>query len=219
MEAEFLTFDCYGTLIDWRAGIERALQEVFGTLPTSGKELLDAYVDAEAKEESAYKKYRDVLAAAAKRLSVRYSLPWDAEKGAKFAESVPRWPAFPDTREALKRLGGMGAKRYILSNVDTDLLEKTVDAWGLEVDGVVTAEQVGSYKPAEGHWRAFFERTSAPRNKVLHVAQSVYHDILPAERMGLSSVWVNRYAEPLPPKAHPDYIVASLRDVEGLLSP
>ena len=176
-----------------------------------------AYVEAEKKEEGTYKKYREVLRETALRLSRNLGaelVPGGAER---FADSVPDWPAFPDTAQALKDLGTKGYGRYILSNVDTDLLQRTIDNSRLEVDGFVTAEQVRSYKPAIEHWNAFMKRTGAKKEEILHVAQSIYHDIIPAQGLGITSAWVNRYEEPLPRSARPVYIVDSVQNLVTLL--
>ncbi|MDE1852120.1 MAG: HAD hydrolase-like protein [Thaumarchaeota archaeon] len=127
----------------------------------------------------------------------------DDEAARRFAGSVPRWPPFGDTSKFLQEMGSRGYKRYILSNVDNDLLEETIGNNGLEVDGFVTAEEVGSYKPRTDHWLEFLRRTGARKDEVLHVAQSVFHDIMPTQQLGIDSVWVNRYQEPLPADASP----------------
>lgn len=213
----YLTFDCYGTLVDWRTGIEKSLKKLFGRIPLGGKELLDAYVDAEKREEETYKTYREVLKNSAVRLSKTVGFDASLREAAAFAESVPAWPAFPDTRATLQKLGKEGYKRYILSNVDTDLLSATVRRNGFEVDGFVTAEEVGSYKPDKGHWLKFMEKTGARTSEVLHVAQSIFHDIIPAQEMGIASAWVNRYDEPLARGAQPVYIADSLESLAELL--
>ncbi len=213
MKYRYLTFDCYGTLIDWRSGIERELRGLLGPAAPGGRALLDAYVEAEKQQEATYKKYRDVLALSVLSLSRRLDSRMDEEKAREFAASVPRWPAFPDTRGFLREMGARGYRRYVLSNVDNDLLEGTLKRSGLEVDGFVTAEEVGSYKPDAGHWREFFRRTGAEKDEVLHVAQSVYHDIIPAAGLGLATAWVNRYAEPMPPRAAPTYVSDTLANL------
>ncbi len=217
MKFRYLTFDCYGTLIDWQRGIENSLEASFGKLPIRGDALMESYAAAEKLEEAQYQKYREVLRKTALRLAGELGLKADANSAARFAASVPLWPAFSDTARALRALGTRGYLRYILSNVDTDLLEETIKKNQLEVDGFVTAEEVGSYKPALGHWSAFFKRTGADKREVIHVAQSLYHDILPAQQLGLKSVWVNRYREPLLPNAHPTYVVDNLVQVVHLL--
>lgn len=214
---KYLTFDCYGTLVDWKTGIKKALKSCLGELPLSGKGLLEAYVETEKEEESSYKKYREVLGSTAGRLANRYGATPNRESLVAFAGSVPDWPAFPDTYDALREFGRMGFSRYILSNVDTDLLRSTIEKQKLEVDGYVTAEEVGSYKPSPGHWLKFMGKTSAERNEILHVAQSLYHDILPAQRLGIEAAWVNRYRDQLQPSASPLFIADSLASVAQLL--
>ena len=217
MRYRYLTFDCYGTLIDWRSGIEAGLRSSFGRLGLGGQELLGAYVEEEKVQESAYMKYREVLSRTA--LSIAGSLGVSMSRGAadRFAASVPDWPAFQDTRRFLRDMGSKGYQRYILSNVDNDLLEGTIRNNRLEVDGYVTAEEVGSYKPNPGHWKEFMRRTGAKREEMLHVAQSIFHDIIPTQRMRIGAAWVNRYHEGLSPDAAPLIISDSLKSLGELL--
>lgn len=217
MGYRYLTFDCYGTLIDWRTGIERELISALGPLHLRGQDLLNAYGTAERREEAEYKKYREVLRRSVLSMSRELGVKVSEEGARRFADSVPRWPAFPDTEKFLHDMGLKGLKRYILSNVDDDLLEGTIKNNRLEVDGFVTAEQVGSYKPRTGHWDEFLRRTGAAKQEVLHVAQSVYHDIIPTQGLGISSAWVNRYAEPLPAGASPLVISDSLAALASAL--
>jgi len=212
-----LTFDCYGTLIDWRAGIERELVRVLGDVKLSGQRLLSAYVEAEKKQESAYKKYRDVLRETVVSMSGALGVEVSDTAAREFAGSVPKWPAFHDTAGFLREAGSKGFKRYILSNVDDDLLQETIRRHGLEVDGFVTAEEVGSYKPEPGHWEKFLQMTGTKKGRVLHVAQSVYHDIVPAQGMGLASAWVNRYHEPMPKAVSPSFVTDTLAHLAELL--
>jgi 2-haloacid dehalogenase len=214
---KFLTFDCYGTLIDWRTGIEQELTAALGRIDLGGQELLDAYGEAERKEEATYKKYREVLRRSVLSMSGKLGVEVRDEAAREFAGSVPRWPAFPDTASFLHEMGSRGYKRYILSNVDNDLLADTIRDHRLEIDGYVTAEQVESYKPAQGHWLEFLRRTGAGKSDLLHVAQSVYHDIIPTQRLGIPSAWVNRYREPLPQGAAPTYISDSLGALAAVL--
>ena len=212
-----LTFDCYGTLIDWRAGIERELARVLGSVKLSGQRLLAAYLEAEKSQESAYKKYREVLRKTVVSMSGVLAVEVTGAAAQEFASSVPRWPPFPDTAKFLREVGSKGFKRYILSNVDTDLLEETISRHGLEVDGYVTAEEVGSYKPNPAHWIRFMEKSGAQKRSVLHCAQSVYHDILPTQSMGIASAWVNRYDEKLGPGVEPSFICDSLENLARAL--
>jgi 2-haloalkanoic acid dehalogenase type II len=215
---KYLTFDCYGTLVDWRTGIEQELRATLGDIPMGGQELMKAYVAAEAEQESTYRKYREVLARTATALSTRLGTHVSEAQAKEFASSVPDWPAFPDTARFLKDMGSQGYKRYILSNVDDDLLEETIRKQSLEVDGFVTAEQVGSYKPKPGHWLEFLRRTGATKQDVLHVAQSLFHDVLPTQGLGIESAWVNRYGEQLPSNASPSVISDSLGNLAATLT-
>jgi 2-haloalkanoic acid dehalogenase type II len=217
MKHRYLTFDCYGTLIDWRSGIEGELRSALGGVQITGQKLLDAYVSAEKQQESTYKSYREVLRRTVISLSGELGVQMTGEGARKFAASVPRWPAFPDTKKFLKEMGSRGYKRYILSNVDNDLLEGTIRRNGLEVDGHVTAEDVGSYKPNYGHWTEFMRRTGARKEDILHVAQSVYHDIVPTQELGIESAWVNRYGEPMPVGPHPLLVSDSLAHLGEIL--
>jgi 2-haloalkanoic acid dehalogenase type II len=212
-----LTFDCYGTLIDWRAGIEQQLVRVLGGVNLSGQRLLAAYVEAEKSQESAYKKYREVLRETVVSMSGTLGVEVRDPAAREFAASVPRWPVFPDTARFLRDMGSRGFKRYILSNVDNDLLEETISRHGLEVDGFVTAEEVGSYKPNPAHWVRFMEKTGTQNGRVLHCAQSVYHDIVPTQSLGIASAWVNRYDERLGPGIEPSYICDSLESLAKAL--
>lgn len=179
---------------------------------------MNAYVTAEKAEEETYQKYRDVLRKTALSLCETMGVRPGEGAAARFAASVPLWPAFPDTASTLEAMGAKGFQRYILSNVDTDLLEATIKINGLGIDGFVTAEDVRSYKPAHGHWTEFLRRTGAEREEVVHIAQSLYHDILPTQQLGIRSIWVNRYKEPLSSDAHPDFVVGGLAQVVELLN-
>jgi 2-haloalkanoic acid dehalogenase type II len=176
-----------------------------------------AYVLAEKEQEGVYAKYRDVLARASLKLAEALGVEAGAKAASDFASSVPDWPAFDDTPGALRALGRKGYRRYILSNVDEDLLRETIKRNGLEVDGCVTAEETRSYKPSIGHWMMFMEKTGADKREILHVAQSVFHDIVPTERLGIAGAWVNRYGEPLPDGIQPLYICDNLSDLAALL--
>jgi len=209
----FLTFDCYGTLVDWREGIGESLKELRARSGLTPGSFLSAYVDAEKRQEETYQKYREVLRRAVEELSDELGVEMEPGSAKAFALSVPGWPVFPDTRDFLRGMGKKGYRRYILSNVDTDILEETIRKNRLEVEGYVTAEQTGSYKPDPGHWLRFLKMAGAKKDDVLHVAQSVYHDVVPAGRLGIASAWVNRYAEPMPREAQPLFVTDSLENL------
>ena len=189
-----ISFDCYGTLIDWEAGILPALRSVLGR---HGKTLTDAailelYGEFEAEAESGlYRKYRDVLSAVVRAFGLRLGFQPDAVDISALSESVPSWPPFSDTAEALRRL----KKRYwlaIISNIDDDLFAETRKHLGVDFDAVITAEQACSYKPSPRNFELALGALAIPRDRLLHVGQSIYHDIIPAQSLGLSTVWVNR---------------------------
>ena len=115
----------------------------------------------------------------------------------------------------MKELGERGYKRVILSNVDRDILKETISQSGLDVDGYITAEDVSSYKPADRHWKKFFADYGTSKANTLHVASSIYHDIIPTSKLGITNAWINRYSEPKPPGVTPSY---AFQDLKGLLN-
>ncbi|MBI1825800.1 MAG: haloacid dehalogenase type II [Planctomycetes bacterium] len=188
-----LTFDCYGTLIDWDAGLWSVFRDVFPSLDSKRRrELFDAYVRLEAEIESApYKSYRMVTAEALQRVAEQFNQRLDHNQGNRIAEKLPQWPPFPDTNDVLRRL----KKRFrlgILSNIDRDLFAGTAKHFTVEFDFIVTAEDVRSYKPADGHFLRLLEK-HARTDEVIHVGQSPYHDGLLAANFGIPFVWINRY--------------------------
>ena len=193
---EALTFDCYGTLIDWESGIVRALDALLD--PASAKPDPDTLLEQLGRfepvaEQGPFRRYREVLEDVARMYGDAYSVEVDGIAAAAFASSVALWPPFADSTEGLRALSG----RYrlaIVSNVDDDLFEGSAARLGVSFDAVVTAEQVGSYKPARAHFDEVLERLALPREKVVHCAQSLYHDIGPASTLGFRCVWVNRRA-------------------------
>lgn len=192
---EFLTFDCYGTLVDWETGILRALRPVLAAhlaeVPPDDN-LLDLYGAIEAEIEAGpYRSYREVLQQLVRDFGARLNFVPTTEQTLSLPESLPTWPPFPDTVEALQRL----AQRYklvIISNVDDDLFAGTARQLGVQFADVITAQQAHSYKPSLNNFRLAVDRLGVPADRVLHVAQSLYHDIAPAKQFGLATVWVNR---------------------------
>ncbi len=189
-----LSFDCYGTLIDWESGILGALRPILERhgVELGDGELLGLYAELEeAAEAPPYRPYREVLAAVVSGLGDRLGFAPTAAERAALADSAGSWPPFPDTVDALARLQAR-YKLAILSNVDDDIFRQTVAGLGVELAEVVTAEQVGSYKPALGNFERLIERLAIAPDRLLHVAQSLFHDHVPAKRIGLATVWVNR---------------------------
>ena len=188
-----VTFDCYGTLIDWRAGVGGAFAALFEAMPGGRLEdLFEAYVQAEAEMEAAeYQSYRKVLIRTAEQLATKFGLDLPTERAGLLAQLLPQWQPFPDTNEALTRL----KRRYrlgVLSNIDRDLFAATARRFDVAFDFVVTAEDVRAYKPADGHFERMLAE-HADRDRVLHVAQSLFHDGVPCARLGIAYVWINRY--------------------------
>lgn len=213
-----LTLDCYGTLIDWRKGIEVNLGELLKKNGLrSDVNVFPLYLEIEAEEEGQYKSYRDVLKDTAIKVAERFGVSISEREAKAFATSIFSWPPFGDTVESLKELGKRGYKRVILSNVDRDLLKETILQNGLDVDGYITAQDVGSYKPSFGHWDRFFQTYKASKETTLHVAQSVYHDIVPCGELAISTAWINRYSESKPAGINPTFALGDLRSLLELL--
>ncbi len=190
-----LSFDCYGTLIDWETGI---LEQALPRLASAGAKDVDpvavlrAYVKHEAALEAGrYRPYREVLVETLSRIGNDLGVRLDRMSCAAFAAGLADWPPFPDTVDALLRLAAK-YRLVILSNVDDDLFEHTARRLGNPFDAVITAQQVGSYKPALGHFWAARERLGLSPANWLHIAQSLYHDHVPAKSLGLRTVWVDR---------------------------
>ncbi len=219
MKFTHLTFDCYGTLVDWRKGIETHLGEVLikNGLP-SGVSVFPLYVKLEAEEEGQYKSYREVLKDTAVKVAEHLKVSIAENEAKMFAASVPSWPPFGDTVVSLKELGKRGYKRIILSNIDKDILKETILRNSLDVDGYITAEDVGSYKPSPGHWDRFFDAYKTKKEATLHVAQSIFHDIIPCSKLAISTAWINRYNEATPPAVNPTYVFDDLKSLMRLLT-
>jgi 2-haloacid dehalogenase len=195
---EALSFDCYGTLIDWEAGIGAVLTAWAAAegVDVGVGQLLAVY----GAHESATQRddptllYPDVLARSFKAAGAELGHEVNDEWAERLGESVPDWPAFPDSAEALQRL----ATRYrliIVSNVDRAGFAGSNRRLGIEFDAIITAEDVGAYKPALNHFHRLDEviaELGVPRDRLLHVAQSLFHDHAPARQIGLPSVWINR---------------------------
>ncbi len=188
---EALTFDCYGTLIDWETGILRALRSMNLALGSDG-DALRAFARLEARAESGpYRRYRDVLIDVGQRLGVEGGQTLDIEQASALPRSIADWEPFPDTRAALLRL----AERFtinIISNVDDDLFEHTRARLGVDLNRVVTAQYCRSYKPAKRNFNVMLALLDMPGDRIVHVAQSLYHDIKPARELGLRTIWVRR---------------------------
>jgi 2-haloacid dehalogenase len=224
---EVLTFDVYGTLIDWETGLADAFRPVLAAhgVRLDREAVLQRYAVHEATAEAGpYRRYRDVLAAGLTGVCAELGIEPTAQEIERFSGSVADWPAFPDTADALGRLAGR-FRLGVITNCDDDLFAVSLARLGVAFDWVVTAEQVGGYKPDQRNFEVAFERIGLPRERILHVAQSLYHDHVPAGRLGLASVWIDRRhdrpgAGATPPAdAHPAATFPSLAAFTAIAAP
>jgi len=195
---EALSFDCYGTLIDWETGLLAALEPLLARASPrpEADEALEAYAEAEGAAEAAHPAdpYPQILARCWSALVAQFGAGEDEAERERFAQSVGDWPAFPDSPQALARLKPRH-KRVILSNVDRASFAQSNRRLGVEFDRIITAQDLGSYKPDPRNFEALVaavEDMGVPRARLLHVAQSLYHDHVPAKAMGLSTAWIDR---------------------------
>jgi 2-haloalkanoic acid dehalogenase type II len=215
----WVTFDCYGTLVDWRAGFFRAFDAL--GVPDSFSErdrLFRAYLEAEqALEAGPFRPYREIMTEALVTAARLQGIELTSAKAGEVPRSIPSWPLFPDTLAGLSSLQDRGLQLAILSNIDRDLLEGTLAAQQLPADLLVTAEDVRSYKPELAHWIGFLRRTGAQPHDVLHVAGSYEYDIESARSLGFRTAYVERY-EPPPLGVEVGGSVRSLADLLSAVS-
>jgi 2-haloacid dehalogenase len=189
-----LTFDCYGTLIDWESGILDALRPLLAAHKKSlgDDKLLELYAELEAEAEAGeYQPYRKILESVARGVGRRLGFEASEQEARSLPGSLRRWRPFPDTVAALRKLKTR-YKLAIVSNTDDDLFADTARLLEVPFDWVITAQQAGSYKPSHRNFKLALERIALPPDEVLHCAQSIYHDVVPARALGLATVWVNR---------------------------
>jgi 2-haloacid dehalogenase len=208
------TFDCYGTIVDWNAGIRGELEKLFGV--EEADRLLERYHELEPEIQAAKhgSSYREVLTVALERLAEEEGLSLPEGETSALAHSLPSWLVFDDAPAALEEARGRGWRLAILSNTDRDLIEATIETIGVQFDDTIVAGDIGSYKPSPGHWNVFRERHGGDVQHV-HVAQSLFHDIGPASELGIPSVWINRLREPQDPR--PDRTLPSLAGLADTL--
>ncbi len=224
---EILTFDCYGTLIDWEAGILSALHKILSAHGSSRDDptLLSLYGEFEQRSEHGpYRPYREVLQDVVRQFGVELGFTPTAGEMRSLPESLPSWQPWPDTVAALRRLKSR-FRLAILSNIDDDLFAATRPQLEVQFDEVITAQQAHAYKPSLKFFELAISRIQAPAHRVLHVAQSIYHDVIPAQGLGLATVWVNRpSARPgagasKAAEAKPDLIVTGLMELATIAIP
>ncbi len=188
------TFDCYGTLIDWMGGIRTTLSQLWPDADADA--LLARYHAIEpVVQEGRGIPYRTVLAESLTKLAAEEELELLPGRRAALADSLPSWPVFPEVPAALTALRDRGWRLAILSNTDPGFLDASLIAIGVPVDERIVASEIGSYKPAFGHWETFFTRTGADRRHHVHVAASLFHDVQPCAALGLPCVWIDRLGE------------------------
>lgn len=193
------TFDCYGTLVDWNAGIHGELVKLFGV--ELADDLLVRYHQLEPQIQADHPgaSYREVLTIALETLADEAHLSLPEGETSALARSLPEWPVFEDVHDGLTEARERGWKLAILSNTDRDLIDASMDAIGVHFDLSIVASEIGSYKPAHRHWEVFRQRVGDDVGHV-HVAQSLYHDIAPATELGIATIWINRRDEPDDPR-------------------
>ncbi|MEG4807283.1 haloacid dehalogenase type II [Microcoleus sp. F8-D3] len=224
---EVVSFDCYGTLIDWESGILSALKQLLSNreIDSSDEGILELFAEFESELENPnnyYIKYRDILQKIVKKFGQKFDFaPTETEING-LVDSVKNWQPFPDTVAALSALK-QKYKLAVISNIDDDLFAGTAKHLKVELDWLITAEQVRSYKPSTRNFEIALETMGIAPAKLLHVAQSVYHDIVPAASMGISTVWVNRrHDKPgsgatMPASGKPDLEVPDLKTLVEII--
>lgn len=223
---EVLTFDCYGTLIDWESGMLAVIKTLLAnhSINLDDEKVLELFAKFETEQEQGeYTKYKEILKGVVQKFGEQLGFEPSLKEQNSLFDSVNNWPLFPDTVEALKSL----KKRFklaILSNIDDDLFSSTAEQLEVEFDWVITAEQAKSYKPSLNNFQLAIERIGLPIEKILHVACSLYHDIVPASSLKLSTVWVNRRANKegagasLPASGEADLEVPDLKTLAFVVS-
>jgi putative hydrolase of the HAD superfamily len=211
---DVITFDCYGTLIDWESGIAGAFLDAAAAdgVTLTRNDILRAYADNEHRVQAeGYRSYREILRDTATRVAKAVGWPIVAERAGFLAESLPSWQPFPDTNPALERLVAAGCRLGILSNIDDDLLAATREHFTVSFDIIVTAQQVRSYKPGHAHFLTARELIGPSR--WLHAAESNFHDVVPTNVLGINNAWINRQRQRELPGGTPTF---KFDDLAGL---
>ncbi|HWC84618.1 MAG TPA: HAD family hydrolase [Pseudonocardiaceae bacterium] len=193
-EIRWATFDCFGTLVDWRHGIATGAELLF---PGQGTGLLEIYNTHEpvVQREKPELRYREVMAESLRRTAAEAGLALNADDTAILGQTIPYWPVFPDTTAALTALREDGWRLALLTNCDRDIIGETQRRLGVPIDAVITAEDAGAYKPDYSHFLRFQQSFGAGPENWVHIAQSYFHDITPAHELNIRRVWINRLGQ------------------------
>jgi 2-haloacid dehalogenase len=214
-DERWATFDCYGTLVDWNRGIGEQLERLFGT--EMRERALARYHELEPEIEAGEPgaPYRGVLAQALAAVAESLGRDLPEEERAALGRSLPDWPVFDEAPTALAELRERGWHLVILSNTDRDFIEASMERIGVPFELAIVASEVGSYKPAPGHWREFLRVTDAEPRRHVHVAASLFHDVEPCNELGIPCVWINRLGEA--PRGEPAAELPDLRELPQTL--
>ncbi len=211
-----MSFDCYGTLIDWEEGIWNTISKILKRrgIEEKRERILSLYAQIESRMEKKYKPYREILKDVMEEMGKILGIKLNEEKKYALVKSIPHWPAFPDTKDALMRIKE-DFRIAIISNVDNDIIKESVKNLGVELDFVITAEMAKAYKPNLRVFKYAQKLMQVDKNNWLHAAQSVYHDIIPAKKFGLRTIWIKRrgFGATPPAYAKADFEFSSLEDL------
>ena len=216
MADRWLTFDCFGTLIDWRHGIRSTGELLF---PGRGDDFLEAYIalEAEVETEGSFKRYRAVLAETSRRAARQLGVELKADDSTALVDTIPHWPPFADVGPPLSELRKAGWKFALLTNCDRDLIAQTQRRLPASFDAVVTAEDVSAYKPNHAHFKLFQSTFGSSADAWIHVAQSYFHDIIPTHDLGITRIWANRRGEKDDPSLA-DAMISGLTELPDAVS-
>ncbi len=216
----WVTFDCYGTLIDWDAGVKSFLSELLIRKGVSADiESLHQRWEAVQFEliQREYRPYKEILRLSLEATLREFGIPYEPEDGDAFAASMPTWKPFPDVPKALRELK-RHARIAIISNTDNDILRESVKLMGVDFDALVTAEDAKVYKPSPRIFEFALQRLNELPERILHVAFGFKYDLAPAKQVGMKTCWLNRSGEPKPEGVEPDFVVSTMEEVVRLVA-
>ncbi len=216
----YITFDCYGTLIDWEGSICAIFQKYVHdkNIKLNMNGLVQRYIKVEYEiEQEQYRKYKEVLKIATKKLFKEEGFEILDEDTDILVNSIYKWPPFNETRQILSVLKNKGYKLVILSNIDEDIINESIKLIGINFDGIITAEKVKSYKPSYKHWQEMLKQFNVAKEEVIHVAASYMHDIIPAKEQSFNTIWINRNNEKITTAIKPDLELTNLNSLPNYL--